>query len=344
MKRVYSRLAVLFILCALLTLSAMCVLGVKGDELGSVKLREDDSIRATFIIDYRPFCFRLVYNYTKQNYTLYTVGELIVGKSNINDVGEFIAENLPGPTISSEGTFSFPEDSPDKWFEIKDMGNVTIVYYNGIEALVIVPENPSSSGILMLSPENKTYTTTEVPLEYKTNEFFFTTTYSLDGQANQTTTGNTVLTGLSEGQHSIVIYIETAPGNITASETVYFTVFSTDSGNQIFAPNTVTPQIENKYEAEDTLTNTKNETPDYGTQEPETTDTEENNPNEICPTQQDTNIPNTSTVVLDGFHPSGFLAAIIGTTNLSLTYALIGILVTATAWVFTGSKIRKQKR
>lgn len=352
MKRVYSRLAVFLILCALLTLSAICVSGVKGEEPRPVKLRDDDSIRVSFQIDFRPFCFRLVYNYTAKNYSLYSLGELIVGKSSITDIGDFVAENLPGPTISSEGTFSFPDDSPYKWFEIKDMGDVIIVYYNGIEALVVVPENPGASVILVLSPENKTYNTTDVPLEYKVNEYFFTTTYSLDGHAKRTIMGNTVLTGLANGTHSIVVYIETAPGNITASETIYFTVSSTDSStnsstdneNQIFAPKTVTPQIEAKYKAEDTSTNIKNETPDYSTKEPEITNTEEDNSNETPATQQDTNIPNTSTQVLEGLAPSGFLAAIIGTSDLFLAYSLIGVLVTAASWFLAGAKMRKHKR
>ena len=35
------------------------------------------------------------------------------------------------------------------------------------------------------------------------------------------------MTGLSEGSHSIVVYIEDAPGNVSASETVHFTVNTT---------------------------------------------------------------------------------------------------------------------
>ncbi len=85
------------------------------------------------------------------------------------------------------------------------------------------PEDTSLK-ISVLSPENKTYATTEVPLEITVNRIFFGTSYSLDGQANVTTIGNTTLTGLSDGSHNIIVYIEDAPGNVSASDIVHFTV------------------------------------------------------------------------------------------------------------------------
>jgi len=78
--------------------------------------------------------------------------------------------------------------------------------------------------ISVLFPQNTTYNTPDIPLEYTVNRYFYSTTYSLDGQANETVVGNTTLTGLSTGAHSIVIYIEDSPRKISASETIYFTV------------------------------------------------------------------------------------------------------------------------
>ena len=89
-----------------------------------------------------------------------------------------------------------------------------------------VPED-TALVISVLSPENRTYSIEDVPLEYTINRFFYSTTYSLDEQTNVTVIGNTTLTGLSEGPHSIVVYTEDTPGNISASETVYFTVNTT---------------------------------------------------------------------------------------------------------------------
>jgi hypothetical protein len=89
-----------------------------------------------------------------------------------------------------------------------------------------VPED-TALVISVLSPENTTYSNADVPLEYTVNRAVYSTIYSLDEQTNVTIIGNTTLTGLSEGPHSIVVYIEDAQGNISASETVHFTVNTT---------------------------------------------------------------------------------------------------------------------
>jgi hypothetical protein len=89
-----------------------------------------------------------------------------------------------------------------------------------------VPED-TALVISVLSPENTTYSNADVPLEYTVNRAVYSTIYSLDEQTNVTIIGNTTLTGLSEGPHSIVVYIADAQGNISASETVHFTVNTT---------------------------------------------------------------------------------------------------------------------
>lgn len=48
--------------------------------------------------------------------------------------------------------------------------------------------------------------------------------YSLDGQDNVSITGNTTLTGLSNGTHNLTIYAKYAEGSIGASENIVFTV------------------------------------------------------------------------------------------------------------------------
>ena len=78
--------------------------------------------------------------------------------------------------------------------------------------------------VTILSPENTTYTTTSVPLTFTINEDCPWIGYSLDNQANVTITGNTTLTGLSDGVHSITVYANDAAGNMGTSDTVYFTI------------------------------------------------------------------------------------------------------------------------
>jgi len=96
-----------------------------------------------------------------------------------------------------------------------NMGRSVTVYFT-INAL---PPN-----IELFSPENKTYTTDSVSLNFSVNEPTLWKGYSLDGQANVTIFGDTTLAGLSEGSHSLVVYVRDVAGNAGTSEIVYFAV------------------------------------------------------------------------------------------------------------------------
>jgi plastocyanin len=78
--------------------------------------------------------------------------------------------------------------------------------------------------IQVISPENKTYGTNSVSLNFIVGEATALISYSLDGQANTTITGNTTLSTLPEGSHTILVYATDLAGNTGASETVYFTI------------------------------------------------------------------------------------------------------------------------
>jgi len=78
--------------------------------------------------------------------------------------------------------------------------------------------------IEILSPENKTYTTSSVSLSFTIDKATSWIGYSLDGEANVTIAGNTTLTGLSDGIHSVTVYANGAAGNMGCSDIVYFTV------------------------------------------------------------------------------------------------------------------------
>ncbi len=90
-------------------------------------------------------------------------------------------------------------------------------------------EEPSDStppSITVLSPQNKTYTANNIPLSFSVNESTSWIGYSLDNLANVTITGNTTLTELSSGVHTIVVYANDTSGNMGSSRTVYFNVVS----------------------------------------------------------------------------------------------------------------------
>jgi hypothetical protein len=78
--------------------------------------------------------------------------------------------------------------------------------------------------IQVISPENKTYSTNSVSLNFIIGEATALISYSLDGQANTTITGNTTLSTLPEGSHTILIYATDLASNTGTSETVYFTI------------------------------------------------------------------------------------------------------------------------
>jgi hypothetical protein len=48
--------------------------------------------------------------------------------------------------------------------------------------------------------------------------------YCLDGNANVTIAGNTILTGLADGEHNITVYATDLAGNTGASENLHFNV------------------------------------------------------------------------------------------------------------------------
>jgi len=79
------------------------------------------------------------------------------------------------------------------------------------------------------SPQNITYTTTSVSLNFTVNEETSWMGYSLDGQDNITITENTlILTELADGSHNITVYATDTDGNTAASETISFTIAKED--------------------------------------------------------------------------------------------------------------------
>jgi hypothetical protein len=75
-----------------------------------------------------------------------------------------------------------------------------------------------------LSFENKTYDSVNQSLSFTINKQTSWMGYSLDGKENITVNGNTMLSGLSYGSHSIVVYANDTVGNVGSSNTIYFSV------------------------------------------------------------------------------------------------------------------------
>ena len=82
----------------------------------------------------------------------------------------------------------------------------------------------TAPNISILSPQNTTYEAANVTLNFAVAEAASQISYVLDGGENLTAEGNTTLTGLSNGEHNVTVYVTDFVGNIGASETRYFNV------------------------------------------------------------------------------------------------------------------------
>ncbi len=95
---------------------------------------------------------------------------------------------------------------------------------NGKVTIPALPPDTTKPIIEILSPENNTLASNECPLTFTVNEPVSAILFSLDNQANSTTSGNTTLTNLLEGEHNIVIYANDTHGNVGKSETTFFSI------------------------------------------------------------------------------------------------------------------------
>jgi plastocyanin len=86
--------------------------------------------------------------------------------------------------------------------------------------LTFIPRLPS---LLILSPENKAYNTSIIPMNFTMDRPVSWAGYSLDGQPNATIDGN-ILVDIPDGLHSMIVYASDTLGNMGASNTVYFVI------------------------------------------------------------------------------------------------------------------------
>jgi parallel beta-helix repeat protein len=98
------------------------------------------------------------------------------------------------------------------------------------------PSDTTPPAISVISPENKSYATSDVSLIFAVNETVFRMAYSLDGQSNVAIRENTTLTELPEGSHSILVYASDSFGNTGASNTTLFTIDLSPPSISILSP------------------------------------------------------------------------------------------------------------
>ena len=75
----------------------------------------------------------------------------------------------------------------------------------------------------VLIPENRTYYTSTIPLDFKAPGYS-EINYRIDGQANVSIDGNTTLNGIIDGPHNLILFGTSPDGIAFASEPVFFGV------------------------------------------------------------------------------------------------------------------------
>jgi parallel beta-helix repeat protein len=94
----------------------------------------------------------------------------------------------------------------------------------------------------VISPENKTYTTGNLAVNFTASEEISKATYSLDGNQTVPLQDDAVLTGLSEGTHHLTVYAEDMFGN-EGTSTVSFAVYANGPPPKAMEPPNLFPVI-----------------------------------------------------------------------------------------------------
>jgi N-acetylneuraminic acid mutarotase len=134
------------------------------------------------------------------------IGYSIDGQTNVTVYGNITLQSLPQ---GSHRVIVYANDS---------RGNVG----SSISPFFSVDVKPPN--ISILSPENKTYDSTDIKSVFTVDEQVVSMNYSLDGNKEVSITGNVTLPVLSEGSHKITFYAEDTVGNEGSSDTVYFNI------------------------------------------------------------------------------------------------------------------------
>jgi parallel beta-helix repeat protein len=156
---------------------------------------------------------------------------------------------------------NFTVNEPTAWvrYSLDDQANVTItgnitlpslaegphslrVYASdqagnvGASSLVHFSIDTTSPTVTILSPENKTYSSTTVPLSFVVSEPISLAAYVLDNGTMITTLVNLTLNGLSNGVHNVTVRLFDRAGNTGVSEIVFFTVEDAQQGTLVLDP------------------------------------------------------------------------------------------------------------
>jgi len=139
------------------------------------------------------------------------IGYSLDGQINVTVAGNITLPELPNGLHS---LIVYANDTAG------NMGSSDIVYFTIHTSF----RDVAPPSISIVSPKNKTYEAKDLQLIFILNEPVLWMAYSLDNEANVTIMGNITLFGLSDGLHSLIVYAKDIPGNIGASEMIFFNI------------------------------------------------------------------------------------------------------------------------
>jgi hypothetical protein len=181
----------------------------------------------------------------------YWLDGVIIGR--LADLSQPFSVTLTG---LSDGRHSVEVTARASWDGGYDQGFRLLAQYQYVSSgKVYFSVDTTPPSMPFLSPQNKTYDTVNIPLNFTVSEPISWVGYSLDGKANITVTEyvrnvtesygqfdivksalNTVLTELSKGSHSLTVYAEDTVGNIGKSETIHFNITKETQPNPQVSP------------------------------------------------------------------------------------------------------------
>lgn len=161
--------------------------------------------------------------------------------TKVNSDQNGTAVDLDGDVGSSDNT-PFIENIENPWMEIgnpskgnnnptslSDSTHSTVAHTNDTASvaasnLTAIAADTTSPNISNLSLENKTFRSTDIQLSFSVNETTSWLAYSLDNHENVTINGNTTLTGLAYGSHTLSVFANDTAGNMGRTMMISFQI------------------------------------------------------------------------------------------------------------------------
>jgi hypothetical protein len=98
------------------------------------------------------------------------------------------------------------------------------LHYNVSSSAIDFMVDATPPTVSVFSIENNNYTSSKIPLTFSSSETAGQLSYCLDGLENVIITGNTTLTDLSNGPHTLTVYATDTAGNTGSSDIINFTI------------------------------------------------------------------------------------------------------------------------